>query len=173
MIDVVVGRGDLPSAILTLDKRFVSEPTLELLHTSRFTVVGKVSEIWRDSGEVVNLYRRSVLSLVPALAQTVAFGLWALLGEMGRSFDVAGMQRAANEAMGLPAAEVQQASVAPETSEAEEQPNADSTPVPETVGAAAEPQGVPEVMFSLEAITALMPSLTPPAFQLLPLAICS
>lgn len=173
MIDVVVGRGDLPSAVLTLDKRFVSEPTLELLHTSRFTVVGKVSEIWHDSGEVVNLYRRSVLSLVPALAQTVAFGLWALLGEMGRSFDVAGMQRAANEAMGLAAGEPEQASAAPEASHAEEQANDDSAQDSGTITAAAEAQPAPEVMFSLEAITALMPSLNSPAFQLLPLAICS
>ena len=172
MIDVVVARGDLPSAILTLDKRFVSEPTLELLHTSSFTVVGKVSQIWRDSDDAINLYRRSVISLVPALAQTVAFGLWALLGEMGRSFDVAGMQRAANEAMGLPAAAAEQAA-ADKSAEAEEQPNVDSIHVPESTEAAAEQPAVPEVMFSLEAITALMPTLTPPAFQLLPLAICS
>jgi len=45
--------------------------------------------------------------------------------------------------------------------------------VAENAGPTSAPQAVPEVMFSLEAITALMPSFSSPAFQLLPLAICS
>jgi hypothetical protein len=96
MIDIVVARGELPTAVLTLDKRFVSPPTLELLHTSRFTVVGKVSQTWSDNTEFVNLYRRSVLSLVPALAQSTAWGLLGLLAAMGRGFDVTAMQRSTN-----------------------------------------------------------------------------
>jgi hypothetical protein len=65
MIDIVVAREDEPGIVLTLDKRFVAPPALELLHSSKFTVVGKVTQIWRNDDDVVPLYRRSVLSLLP------------------------------------------------------------------------------------------------------------
>ena len=55
MIDVVVRPQEGPSIILTLDKRFVSDQSLELLHTSRFTVIGKVTELWQSDTEVVKL----------------------------------------------------------------------------------------------------------------------
>jgi hypothetical protein len=41
MIDVVVSQEGEPSIVLTLDKRFVEGPALELLHTAKFTVVGR------------------------------------------------------------------------------------------------------------------------------------
>lgn len=47
MFDVVVNRDDAPSVVLTLDKRFASDQTLELLHTSTFTVIGKVTQVYR------------------------------------------------------------------------------------------------------------------------------
>src|ERR1700749_340072 len=67
MIDVVVIREDEPSVVLSLDKRFASGRVLELLHTSKFTVVGKVTEVWPTDEDGVNLYRRSVMSLLPGL----------------------------------------------------------------------------------------------------------
>jgi hypothetical protein len=159
MIDIVVARGELPTAVLTLDKRFVSAPTLELLHTSRFTVVGKVSQIWSDNTEFVNLYRRSVLSLVPALAQSTAWGLLGLLAAMGRGFDVSAMQRSTNEALGIPpvSSEEQQAMAAGASSDTPE----------------GQPPPGAEVMINPEAMSAILPGVPGPAFQILPLAICS
>lgn len=74
MIDIAVTSETGPNAVLTLDKRFVAPPTEELLHTSGFTVVGKVTQVWRDTEDIVNLYRRSVVSLLPSLAQSTAWG---------------------------------------------------------------------------------------------------
>lgn len=163
MIDIVVVRDDLPNVVLTLDKRFVSAPTLELLHTSRFTVVGKVSEVWPTDTDFVNLYRRSVLSLVPALAQSTAWGLFALLGVLGGSIDVTAMQRAANAAIGLPMTDQQSQEAA------SEQVHADGAPETTEVGAGP----TSDIMMSPEAIAALVPGMSGPAFQILPLAICS
>jgi hypothetical protein len=182
MIDIVVDRGDLPTAILTLDERFVSAPTLELLHTSRFTVVGKVSATWQ-TGEFVNLYRRSVLSLVPALAQATAWGLFGMLGSMGKAIDVQAMQQGANEALGIRGG-------APPTSAGESHEGSDAAseatdgPADGEQEAASDHRGQPvpgqeaeaeagEVLISTEAAAALMPGVTGPAFQILPLAICS
>ncbi len=170
MVDIAVDRGDLPPAVLTLDRRFVSEPTLELLHTSRFTVVGKISQIWPEPGEFVNMYRRSVLSLVPALAQSTAWGLFALLGTLGKSFDVNAMQQSANAAIGIASTDtVSTAS-----------PTAGTDPaaaVDETAALGDEDtdqvQSGAEVMLSPEAIAALLPGISTPAFQVQPLAICS
>jgi hypothetical protein len=167
MIDIVVVRDDLPNVVLTLDKRFVSAPTLELLHTSRFTVVGKVSEIWPTDGEFVNLYRRSVLSLVPALAQATAWGLFGLLGLLGGSIDVHAMQRAANAAIGLPVTDQEsQRAASEQVAGGDEADHYGGT----TEGDAG---SSPDIMMSPEAIAALVPGMTGPAFQILPLAICS
>ena len=65
MVDIVVRRADGPDVILTLDKRFVETPTLELLHTSASTVVRKVTRIWPGEDDFVNLHRQSVTSLMP------------------------------------------------------------------------------------------------------------
>jgi hypothetical protein len=178
MIDIVVDRGDLPPAVLTLDRRFVSEPTLELLHTSCFTVVGKITEIWPGPGEFVNMYRRSVLSLVPALAQSTAWGLFGLLGAMGKSFDVAAMQQSANAAIGIASPEGGPASVP--TSETSVSPSADEPPAAsddegnaEREASVEQAQQAADVMLSPEAVAALLPGVATPAFQVLPLAICS
>jgi hypothetical protein len=170
MVDIVVDRGDLPAAVLTLDRRFVSEPTLELLHTSRFTVVGKISQIWPEQGEFVNMYRRSVLSLVPALAQSTAWGLFALLGTIGKSFDVEAMQQSANAAVGVASPDEDPAASA-------QADNDTVTAVDETSAHMGEgtdqTQSSGDVMLSPEAIAALLPGIGTPAFQILPLAICS
>jgi hypothetical protein len=178
LVDIAVDRGDLPPAVLTLDRRFVSEPTLELLHTSRFTVVGKISQIWPDPGEFVNMYRRSVLSLVPALAQSTAWGLFGLLGAMGKSFDVAAMQRSANAAVGITSPEGAPTNVSDVDTTAS--PSADEAPVSgdeegnaDREASAEQPQPGADVMLSPEAIAALLPGIATPAFQILPLAICS
>ena len=81
MTDIVIRReGDL-NVLLTLDNRFVTDQALELMHSSTFRVVGKVTQIWKDQTSVINLYRRSVLSLVPALPNTMG---WLVLGHVGR-----------------------------------------------------------------------------------------
>jgi hypothetical protein len=153
-----------------LDRRFVSEPTLELLHTSRFTVVGKISQIWPEQGEFVNMYRRSVLSLVPALAQSTAWGLFALLGTIGKSFDVEAMQQSANAAVGVASPDEDPAASA-------QADNDTVTAVDETSAHMGEgtdqTQSSGDVMLSPEAIAALLPGIGTPAFQILPLAICS
>jgi hypothetical protein len=133
MIDIVVDRGEAPNVVLTLDERFVVAPTLELLHTSRFTVVGKVSEIWPSEGNFVNLYRRSVLSLVPALAQSTAWNLFALLGTMGRAFDANEVRRVVSQMMGLPLEhEGEEAAAAPAPDEVLFSPEAMAAVLPGT-----------------------------------------
>ncbi|HWC47905.1 MAG TPA: hypothetical protein VG448_03380 [Solirubrobacterales bacterium] len=141
MLDVVVHREEEPSVVLTLDKRFTPEPVLELLHTSQFTVIGKVTEIWRSEEEGVNLYRRSVTSLVPAMTQMVAWGMIGLLAGLASGIDVNELRASAFAAAGL------------EFEDAEDEQ---------------EPQ---EIL--LGDVTALTPTISGPAIQILPLAICA
>lgn len=174
MVDVVVAREDEPSVVLTLDKRFVSDQSLELLHTSRFTVIGKVTQVWPTDTEFVNLYRRSVLSLVPALGQTVTWGMFALLAAVAGGLDPAGAQRAAYAAAGLgptgeavnPTAET--AEDQGEASEHDESNGEQSEAAPADV-----PDDKPEVVLGDEAVQALNPGVSGPAIQILPLAICA
>jgi glucosamine 6-phosphate synthetase-like amidotransferase/phosphosugar isomerase protein len=158
MIDVVVAQEDGPNVVLTLDKRFVSDQTLELLHTSRFTVIGKVTQTWPTAEEFVNTYRRSVISLVPAFVQTVAWQMFAVLGTLAKSIDPATAQREAQEVLGMPVEEVE------EVKEQEGEGVASDA----TNTAASK-----EIQISPEALTALSPILQGPAIQLLPLAICA
>lgn len=140
MTDVVVRReGDL-SVVLTLDNRFVTTQGLELLHTSTFTVVGKVTQIWQTADDVANLYRRSVLALLPALSEAMAWSIMAGLGGIATAVDVGAAQRGASEAIGIA------------LEQAEDEPTG--------------------IRFG-EDFNALLPSLTGPAIQILPLAVCA
>lgn len=105
MVDVVVHREDAPSVVLTLDKRFASDQALEMLHTARFTVIGKVTQVWRTEEDFVNLYRRSVMSLVPALAQTVSWGMFTLLATLAATVNAAEAEEVARAAAGMEEAE--------------------------------------------------------------------
>lgn len=102
MVDLVVARTDAPSVVLTLDKRFLSEQALELIHTSSFVVVGKVTHVWPKDDEFVNLMRRSVMSLVPALAQTVVWNMFGLLAVLAASAKPGEAQKAVAALAGLP-----------------------------------------------------------------------
>lgn len=154
MVDVVVVHEDTPSVVLTLDKRFVSDQSLELLHTSRFTVIGKITQVWPSNEDFVNLYRRSVIALIPALGQTVTWGMFTLLATLAGGLDPEGAEAAARTAGRIA---VPDAEAAPEV-------NADTK-------SASEEQ--PEVMLGDEAIKALNPAVSGPAIQVLPLAICT
>jgi hypothetical protein len=181
MIDIAVTQSDGPSAVITLDERFVSGPCLELLHTSTFTIVGKVTHIWRTPEDVANLYRRSVVALLPSLAQSITWGMLTLLGGISRSLDPEAMRLAALQAAGVSPQDVP----APDTDNApdkdaqsvEAEPDASSAPVGEPTsseGVSADSQVAPgEVIFGDELVAALSPVITGPAFQILPLAICS
>jgi hypothetical protein len=176
MMDIVVSREDVPSVVLTLDKRFVSAPTLELLHTSGFTVVGKVTQVWPGPDQVVNLYRRSVLALVPSLAQSTAWGVFTLLATMSRSFDVKAMERSAREAVGLAAEQDATETTATSTrADAPAVESADADVASEATGnggsSGAEQPGDDVVIG--DDVAALYPVVTAPAYQILPLAICS
>ena len=192
MVDVVVTRDDAPSVLLTLDKRFLTDQALELMHTSRFTVVGKVTQMWPGDDEGVNLYRRSVLSLVPALAQTWAWGMFGLLGVLAGGLDVAGAEKNARAALGLSPEEGGEAAAgidhasgpgddaagsgsarAPQGSDRQE-------PVPDAGVAPADSSSddapareKQEILFSDDALAALSPWVSGPALQLLPLAVCA
>jgi hypothetical protein len=178
MLDVVVADENGPSVVLTLDKRFVSDQSLEMLHTSRFTVVGKVTQVWPTDAEFVNLYRRSVISLVPALGQTVAWGMLALLATLAASLDPAGAERSAYAAAGLSPAEAP-AEAAGETTEDTDAVDDQGTRLDEAAeedGAAHPANGSdakPEIMLGDVAVQALSPAVSGPAFQVLPLAICA
>ena len=99
MTDIVVRREDQLSVLLTLDNRFVTDQALELLHSSTFRVIGKVTQIWPEPTDFINLYRRSVLSLVPALPNAMGWLVLGMLGGMAKAIDVVELQRSANEAM--------------------------------------------------------------------------
>jgi hypothetical protein len=152
MVDVVVIHDDKPSVVLTLDKRFVSDQSLELLHTSSFTVVGKVTQIWPSDEEMVNLFRRSVIALIPALGETVTWGMFTLLATLAGSLDPAAAERAARVA----------GRIAPQDQEVISETDTDS-----------DPEQQPEIMLGEEAIKALNPAISGPAIQVLPLAICT
>lgn len=87
MIDVVVHWEDAPSVVLTLDKRFTNDQAIELLHTSRFTVVGKVTPTLPNDDEALNLYRRSVMALLPALTKMSMWGMLTLLASVARAVE--------------------------------------------------------------------------------------
>lgn len=148
MVDVVIKREEEPSIILTLDKRFVSDQTLELLHTSEFTVIGKVTQIWPAEDDFVNLYRRSVLSLAPALIQTVTWNMLGFLFALAKSLPAGEAEEAAWEVSGM------------------EKPEA-----PEEAGGDGSEDE--DLMVGEEAVNALHPGINGPAFQILPLAICA
>lgn len=140
MTDIVVRREEAPSVILTLDNRFVATQTLELLHTSTFTVIGKVTQVWPTDQDIANLYRRSVVSLVPALSQAVGWMFLTMMGGLAAAIDVSALQRQAVEAL----------NAEPEAIEQVQQ----------------------EIMFG-EDFQALLPTVSGPAIQILPLAICA
>lgn len=174
MVDVVVSREDEPSVVLTLDKRFASERTLELLHTSQFTVIGKVTQVWPEPDEFVNLYRRSVLSLAPSLVQTVSWNMLGFLIALAKSLDVEQTERQVKEAAGeipesdqIPSEEQDEAADngEAETGEPDDQAAAEST------DSSGDDSG--EVMLGEDAINAVTPGVSGPAFQILPLAICA
>ena len=100
MVDVVIRREDKPTIVLTRDERFLRDQALELLHTSSFTVIGRVTHTWATETDVLNLLRRSVLSLIPALGQTVVWGMFALLAILAKNVDPTDAQLAAMAAVG-------------------------------------------------------------------------
>lgn len=153
MVDIAVVEEGGTSSILTLDKRFVEPPTLELLHTSSFTVVGKVTSRWESSDEVVNLYRRSVLSLLPSLTQATVWAIFSFLGGIASGLDVKELESAAWESIGRPNT----------TSENDDSSDAASEDKPEEQN---------EILLGAD-IEALTPAVVGPAIQLLPMAICS
>jgi hypothetical protein len=60
MIDIVVARENEPIVILTDRQAIRRSSRVELLHSSKSTVVGKVTQLWRKDKDAVPLYRRSV-----------------------------------------------------------------------------------------------------------------
>jgi hypothetical protein len=169
MIDVVVDREDEPSVVLTLDKRFLSDQSLELLHTSHFRVIGKVTQVWPADEDFVNLYRRSVISLLPALGQTVTWGMFTLLASMAGGLDPDAAEEAARVAGRVPASteDEDDATSGSEADTEGEEPDEDE------LDAAPREDGAeqPEVLIGDEAIKALNPAVSGPAIQVLPLAI--
>jgi hypothetical protein len=132
-----------------LDKRFVDGPALELLHTSKFTVIGKVTQVWPSPEDVVNLYRRSVMSLLPALGQIATWGTFTLLASMASALDVRQMEEAAQQAAGV-------------ESWSEHGENDDEAP-----------KGEESSVMLGDDVAALNPAVTGPAIRVLPLAICA
>jgi hypothetical protein len=184
MIDIAVTRDDGPSVVITLDKRFVAGPALEILHTSEFTIVGKVTNTWRSPDDVANLYRRSVVSLLPALAQTVTWGLLTLLAGLARGMPVAEMEGMAYDAAGVkvdpgngtaggpgPEPTNEQERITPAT-ESHDEGSTNGEPAADDARAESD-SSVDEVLFGDELLAAVTPIVAGPAFQILPLAICS
>lgn len=175
MVDIVVHNEDEPSVVLTLDKRLLSDQAIELLHTSRFTVIGKVTQVWPDDEDLVNLYRRSVISLLPALTQTVTWGMLAMIVGFARGLDPETARVMAMEAAGFDVGE----DAAPDTEPTEaEEPTEEKEPTQDTEsaeeGAGDDVSREDELDIQLgDSVVALNPAVTGPAFQILPLAICA
>ncbi len=159
VVDVVVQQENASSVILTLDERFITDQALELLHTSKFTVIGKVTQIWPEKEEFVNLYRRSVLSLAPALVQTMSMGMLQFLIGLAQGVE-------ANDAL----AEFQAATGGDKPGE---EGNGAEDKDAESEEEAEDSSDPSDVMISQEAFNAVLPGVEGPAFQLLPLAICA
>jgi len=175
MVDIVVRRDAQPSVVLTLDKRFLTDATLEVLHTSTFTVVGKVTQVWSEANEAVNLYRRSVLALVPSLGQSIAWSVFTLLGTVSRSFDVKAAEQAAWIAVGgTPPEPPATAATAGKVDDPLPTGGGDqeSGGLDAGAGPGAEGSATEDVIIG-EDVAALLPVVAAPVFQILPLAICS
>ncbi len=157
MTDVVIRREGLTGFVLTLDNRYIEERTLELLHTSTFTVFGKVTHRWEEDDAAL-LYRRSVISLIPSLANSVAWILLGTLGSIAKSIDPTEAQRAAAEASG--------AAVAPSDENVHASGGDVLKPEDDLGGSEADVQVSKDV-------EGLYPALAGPAIQILPLAICT
>jgi hypothetical protein len=176
MVDVVVRSEDGPGVVLTLDTRLADDQTVELLHTSRFTVVGKVTQVWPTEDDVVNLFRRSVISLLPRLTQTVTWGMFAFLIQMAAAIDPKEAENAARLAAGIEAASKQ----GPDDSgpgedgkpEGEEQSD-DGDDESDAEGQGDSEDAEDSVGLGDETTEALLPVVTGPALQILPLAICT
>ena len=188
MVDVVVKSDASPRVLLTLDKRFVSDQSLELLHTSRFTVVGKVTEIWPTESDFVMLFRRSVISLVPALGQTFTWGMFAILAAIARNLDPAAAERAAREAAGLQpeatgaadsseqAEPDHESDGAVETGVSDPEAESESQDNPDgdgSNGSGGSDEPGEEVLLGDVAVEALTAAVSGPAIQVLPLAVCA
>jgi hypothetical protein len=163
MVDIVVQRDEAPSVVLTLDERFVTDQVLELLHTSKFTVIGKVTQLWPKEDDFVNLYRRSVLSLAPALVQTMSLTMLEFLVAIAKGFD-------ATQAL-----ESFQATMGGDGVEDSSEPASEANDTEDSSAQPADQEGVDlsDVMLSEEAFKAVLPGVSGPAFQILPLAICA
>ena len=176
MIDMVVRREGQPSVVITLDKRFVTPLTLELLHTSEFMVVGKLTQTWAETDQAVNLYRRSVLSLVPSLGQSISWAVFALLATMSRGFDPKAMERSAWAALGvdppqpadpeIPNGETNETARGPGPADQDTDDTDPTSTVEHDAPAAA------DVIIG-DDVAALYPAVAAPVVQILPLAICS
>jgi hypothetical protein len=174
MIDIFVNREDQPSVLLTLDRRFVEPPAMELLHTSEFRLIGKVTQVWRDEGVPVVLFRRSSLALVPSMAQSVAWAVFGLLGMMARAIRADDVQKTVVSALGGSVDE-------PPAARSDEDPGVGEVTSPTAANVdpgseeSAEPTPEPfaDDFVIGQDVEALYALLSAPAFQVLPLALCS
>lgn len=145
LIDVAIDREDDVSLVLTLNQSFLGSTTVEMLHTTSFRVIGKVTAVADADGKPFNLYRRSSISLIPALSQAAGYGmltaLFGLAQAAGGNFEAD-----AREQLGLPPPE--------EAGNDYGEADGDGPRVGEDVAA-------------------INPAVSGPAVQILPLAICT
>jgi hypothetical protein len=169
MIDVVLHREDEPSVVLTLDKRFTEDQAVELLHTSRFTVVGKVTQVLKTDEEAILLYRRSVVGMLPALTKMSMWGMMAILAGLANALETDDIQKAAYAAAGVQVPETDE-EVEGETESEEGAQVVEKGPQAEDDASSPEPGDEGP---NLGDITPLFPSVSGPVVQILPLAICA
>jgi hypothetical protein len=164
MVDVVVAAESGPGVILTLDKRFADPTALELLHTSHFTVIGKVTHVWPTDEDAVLLYRRSALSLVPALSQQLTVGVFTFLIGMAKAIGVVDVEEQVTEAIRGDQAPKVEAPAAASGDQAPSDTESGESEVGET--------GLDDDVLVGNDVAALNPVLMGPAIQILPLALC-
>jgi hypothetical protein len=120
----------------------------------------------------VLLYRRSVLSLLPSLAQQVTVGVFTFLIAMAKAIGVVDLEKEVKHALGQTDASMTDKDVA-ESVAGEEAPTVvQPQENDQEHGDSLEEANLDDVMVGND-IAALHPALSGPAVQILPLAVCA
>ena len=130
-------------------------------------MIGKVTQVWPSEEDVVLLYRRSVLSLLPALSGQLMAGVFAFLIGMAKAIGVVDVEQQVRDAIGAePSTEQGADEGGPDTEEGDGPVETDTDPDQD------ESDDLDDVLVGHD-IEALHPVLTGPAVQVLPLGLCA
>lgn len=151
MLDVVVSRDDAPNVVVTLDRGYETAKSREIIHTSSFMALGTVTNVWPTEDDIVETWRRSAASAVPAVAQRISATIFQML--VGIAHGIGDVDLDAEIRQNVLGEEAPVSELLSTDQDDEESNWLDDIRVPNDVGA-------------------LHPVISGPAFQVLPLALC-